>query len=375
MVSTSRTLTQTPALFRFLVTTSIIFLCGFLLFLVRIRPNFEGELRLKDDDDVNATSVDGQLELRMAQASCDGDVEVGHTTTTTGGSYRGMHDVCKCPRANGSLYVTVHGSEHPPMSSCSDHATARGPNQKIIVYAFYGTIDSKYFNGTAVNVDAVKQMYPGWVIRVYHNLSLDNEVEATALCDLWCDHDYLDFCDVRHLPPDLCDRHTVFGMLWRFFPLGDPLVERFSVRDIDSVILQREVDSVNEWIRENKTWHVMRDNVQHTTHILGGMWGGMNRDLNQNLQLRNRFLAKGGTWQKGYDQHLLTDILWPVAQKDMTSHDSYLCRQYPGSEPWPTRRVDGEFVGDAFPWENEPRKPKVCPAACRPKEHQDWTTC
>ena len=41
-------------------------------------------------------------------------------------------------------------------------------------------------------------------------------------------------------------------------PVGDSLVDYFMSRDSDSLILEREVDAVNEWIKSNTLLHVMR---------------------------------------------------------------------------------------------------------------------
>jgi hypothetical protein len=50
----------------------------------------------------------------------------------------------------------------------------------------------------------------------------------------------------------------------------DPNVDVFISRDSDSVILQREVDAVDEWLRSNYTFHVMRDHPFHFAAILVG---------------------------------------------------------------------------------------------------------
>jgi hypothetical protein len=60
---------------------------------------------------------------------------------------------------------------------------------------------------------------------------------------------------------------------WRFLPLGDPLVDIFVVRDLDSRLTQRERVAVEEWENSNYTVHAMRDNSNHGTSLLGGMWG------------------------------------------------------------------------------------------------------
>ena len=48
------------------------------------------------------------------------------------------------------------------------------------------------------------------------------------------------------------------AMKWRWFPINDQFVDVFMSRDSDSDILQREVDSVNEWLASGKVGHIMR---------------------------------------------------------------------------------------------------------------------
>lgn len=50
---------------------------------------------------------------------------------------------------------------------------------------------------------------------------------------------------------------------WRFLPLLDPTVNRVIFRDTDSLVSDREVDAVNEWIKSDTTFHIMRDYVGH----------------------------------------------------------------------------------------------------------------
>jgi len=48
------------------------------------------------------------------------------------------------------------------------------------------------------------------------------------------------------------------SMMWRWFPINDPFVDVFMSRDSDSLIIQREVDSVNVWLQSNEVGHIMR---------------------------------------------------------------------------------------------------------------------
>jgi hypothetical protein len=52
-------------------------------------------------------------------------------------------------------------------------------------------------------------------------------------------------------------------MTWRYLPLGDSFVDFLSSRDIDSLLIQREIDSVNVWLESNTVFHAMRGNFEY----------------------------------------------------------------------------------------------------------------
>jgi len=280
---------------------------------------------------------------------------------------------CNCLRT--ANIMTTH-SNPGAISACSSHATARGGRQKVVAYTFFGSIYEEYFEGAKTVVENVAKMYPGWTMRLYHNLTFGNIGQGDVLCHLWCHHPHLDLCDVRHLPFPLTDKSTICPTFWRFFVLGDPLIDRFLIRDMDSIILQREVDSVNVWIDSGHSWHVMRDFPNHDAAIMAGMWGGTNLNLSLTKSLRDELISQGDVpCNRTWDQDLLAEIVWPLIKSDMIAHDSYHCTKYEGSQAWPTQREDKQFVGDKFPWRGPTFIVPPCPIQCRPKNHSNWIYC
>ena len=159
----------------------------------------------------------------------------------------------------------------------------------------------------------------------------------------------LDTCPVDSLPR-YGDLSKIFGMVWRFLPLLDPLVDAVASRDLDSRLTAREAAAVTQWLEESGLpFHVMRDHPMHGTEILGGMWGAR-LDTGHRDQLRGameRLLASVSShtrhtsslilssvqdsaqgWRKGQDQTLLTKFVWPEVKEVSCVHDSYLCTVY-----------------------------------------------
>ena len=79
--------------------------------------------------------------------------------------------------------------------------------------------------------ESASKIYPGWRMRIYHNITDDDQMVKVShgialfipkqafstLCKLYCEHDFVDLCDVRNLPV-IGDLNTQFpiGRFWRF---------------------------------------------------------------------------------------------------------------------------------------------------------------
>jgi hypothetical protein len=111
------------------------------------------------------------------------------------------------------------------------------------------------------------------------------------------------------------------GLFWRFYPLDDPSVEAFIVRDTDSRLTTRERNAVEEWIASGWGLHTMRDHWNHNVPILGGMWGMKRGAVGGILE---KLLLKTWTFdEKGTDQTFLDKYLWPQARGIALAHDRY----------------------------------------------------
>ena len=74
------------------------------------------------------------------------------------------------------------------------------------------------------------ELYPGWRMRIYHNITEDDEV-FPHMCDLYCNHPHVDTCDMRQHPTegDLQDRFPA-GMMWRFLVLNETMKRDYLLR-------------------------------------------------------------------------------------------------------------------------------------------------
>lgn len=301
-------------------------------------------------------------------------------------------------KKNSNLYVVKHSSFFglkkislanlsQKVISCDYYSYfQRGPNLKVISYSLYGKA-SRYYDQLRKLPKLVSKHYPDWIMRVYYDDSIDYDI----ICELECSHRNVDFCHASSLPrvtnngmfsnkQNLSNLHS---MMWRWYALGDLNVDAFMSRDTDSLVIEREVASVNEWLKSNKTTHIMRDHHQHKREILGGMWGfysRRNRSLAEQLfriySDHNLVLEYKQENKYDLDQKFLADFVYPLVLNDSVTHDSYYCELYANSMPFPTRRNGAfchvGFIGDCS---TSTTVLQDCPIKCRPKEHLDWNLC
>ncbi|XP_057295755.1 uncharacterized protein LOC130624199 [Hydractinia symbiolongicarpus] len=256
----------------------------------------------------------------------------------------------------------------------------KGFNTKLVLsYSIFGKDSARkwgYLIGMVAKEAKESNLYHDWIVRIYHDKALSKEYIKNHTSKF----DNLKFFDVSKIPL-YGDITSIDGRVWRFFPLADDTVDIVCVRDLDSPILKREEDAVREWLTSGHIMHVMRDHVQHGTVILGGMWGflnAMNRGLGRKIVdrvLHNAAKRTGSAEAaKSSDQTVLARHVWPLVKLDTLQHDAYLCKNYEGSVPFPTKRSDDfTFVGCVRPCIVNKGTP--CDVKCRPKNHTDWTFC
>ncbi|XP_046636974.1 uncharacterized protein LOC124315376 [Daphnia pulicaria] len=320
------------------------------------------------------------------------------TTTEKSTSQRNCNRTFNAVDKNSTTWsvLTTPGS----FRWCSLDSSARGAHQKVISYSLFGTGQKENVSVSDrfvkllrnISVTAEKS-YPGWIVRIYHNFRNqsehpDEKSVFNQLSELSCQFSHVDLCSLTEMIASLTSSPTPIdpdllrglnGRMFRYLVMLDPNVDIFISRDIDSVIWQREVDAVDQWLKSNFTFHLMRDHKFHSATILAGMWGvklDQRRDLVQGLT-RAMILA-GQNQQKSTDQDLLDKIFWPSAQYDVMAHDSYHCRNGKLNNkspikvlPFPTRRNCSCYVGGI----GGTLKPEKCPEACRPPDHKDWEYC
>lgn len=187
---------------------------------------------------------------------------------------------------------------------------ARRPERNIIAFSLFGE-DPQYTRPAVLNVVAARFIYPGWTCRFY----VDRSVPAAVLERLAGEGAQVKMGE--RLPS------ATYGTMWRFLAADDPDVDRYVVRDADSVVNVREKAAVEGWIDSGRCFHVMRDHYDHSELVLAGMWGGVRGALPPVLASFERFVAsRRNVPGKTLDQEFLREALWPTIRQSVLVHDS-----------------------------------------------------
>ena len=214
--------------------------------------------------------------------------------------------------------------------------------KNIISYSLWGN-KPMYWVGALENIKMAAEFFPGWVCRFY----IDKDAEPTLIDTIRGNNVEVYFVDKKTYPN---------GMFWRFAAAFDKDVNIFLSRDCDSRFSIRELTAVNEWLKSDKDFHIMRDHPQHVVPILGGMWGCRN-NIFKNYNFKGELNSWCHRMNDGADQDFLDKIVYPQIKHLAIEHSEFNISSGMPIISFPTERKDYEFVGDVFD-ENNIRHPE-----------------
>lgn len=207
-------------------------------------------------------------------------------------------------------------SEHAPQFNAAKRL------ENIISYSLFGA-EARYCETAIQNVKRAKILFPEWTCRFY----LDSSVPTSIVTKL-----KLLGAQVVHVNEQ---QQRISGLFWRFFVMDDPQVQRFLIRDADSILSYREQATVVAWIKSKKWFHTLCDAYSHTELILAGLWGGC-RGVFTNVQENiEQFIATHSKEKhRTLDQLYLRQRIYPTLKQSVLIHDSQF--YHPASLEFPT---------------------------------------
>lgn len=233
---------------------------------------------------------------------CDAYQRIGRLDLAVEAGRRALR--AKDRRFGGSVPLVAMPHGRPP--------PFRGgrPERNVIAYALWGD-NPRYHVPLMENVRIRPHLFPDWSIRVYHDETVDPGY-AAALAALGAQ-----LQPMARSPGVPAHR----ALLWRFEVIADPDVERFLIRDADSLLTVKERVAVDAWLQSDRHFHVMRDWLTHTDLVLAGMWGGVGGILPPPDALLRAF-APWRIETDHLDQDLLSVTVWPAIRRNVLIHDS-----------------------------------------------------
>lgn len=193
--------------------------------------------------------------------------------------------------------------------------------KKVISISVWGN-DPRYIEGSKKNALLAEKHYPEWEYWIYAEEHLHPLLKNTQA--------------KIFSPPKTINN----GRFWRFLPAFDDSVDIMISRDSDSRISQREVRCVEEWLKTNKKYHIIRDHERHYDFpVLGGMWGIRGTPIVEKNSIfqfssdKNAYLV---------DQIWLAKKMWQEIQHDVCIHG------YKEIEWMKNTRPPLDFIGQGY---------------------------
>lgn len=195
------------------------------------------------------------------------------------------------------------------------------PERNIIAFTLFGD-SPRYCEAAIANVLAAKELFPHWRCRVYLDETVPTSIQQ-RLRDAGAQ-----IMDMSGAAQD-----GVHPLMWRFLVVDDPEVDRYLIRDADSLLSEREQAAVEQWVTGDTWFHHMRDYFTHTELILAGLWGGCRGGLMPLKPLMQAWLARQADVTRFADQIFLREIVWPTLRQSVLNHDEWF--DFHGAVPFP----------------------------------------
>lgn len=195
------------------------------------------------------------------------------------------------------------------------------PQRNVIAFTLFGD-SPRYCEAAIANILVAKELFPHWCCRVY----LDDTVPLSIYTSL-------QDAGAQIIDMSGAAQDGVHPLMWRFLVVDDPEIDRYLIRDADSLLSEREKTAVDQWVDSPYWFHHMRDYFTHTELILAGLWGGCRGGLIPLKPLMQGWLARQTDVTRFADQIFLREMVWPTLRQSVLNHDDWF--DFHGAVPFP----------------------------------------
>jgi len=203
-------------------------------------------------------------------------------------------------------------------------------------FCIYNPPNPLYYHGLLENIELIQKYFPDAYTFVY----IGNDVSDSFVIELRVR---------KNVILRFTNETGPRNMIHRFFAIDEPEVDTMIVRDADSRIHWKDRWAIREFLSHPLAKvHIVRDNPEHTTAIMGGLWA-MNKIDGMNIQ--RLYEAHKQSNPKGHgmglDQDFLIDCVYPKITNIMLIHSSQQWRYRPFETlvPFPFRYTNDIYCG------------------------------
>lgn len=177
-------------------------------------------------------------------------------------------------------------------------------------FCLYGPENPRYYPGMLENVYLAGKYFPDWKVYIYYAPDVaPNMVNHLGACS-----------NVVLRPTEITGAKN---MIHRFFAIDEPGVDVMMVRDADSRIHWKDRWAIREFVASPCIAHTIRDNVEHTARMMGGLWG---LKKSAGICMRDEYASYVEDTSRGHrnahDQNFLADVIYPKVLPNLLLHHS-----------------------------------------------------
>lgn len=171
-------------------------------------------------------------------------------------------------------------------------------------FCLYGPENPLYYLGMLENIYLAGTYFPTWKVYVYYAPDVTESMIAR-----------MSACTNVVLRPT--GTLGAKNMIHRFFAIDEPGVELMMVRDADSRIHWKDRWAIREFVLSDCIAHTIRDHVEHTALMMGGLWGlKKTAGICVKDEYANYVEDESLGARVAHDQNFLGDVLyWKVLPK------------------------------------------------------------
>jgi hypothetical protein len=176
-------------------------------------------------------------------------------------------------------------------------------------FCLYGPENPRYYPGMLENVELIRVYFPDWKVYVYYAPDVTEGIIESLKSS----------SNVVLRPTG---ETGAINMIYRFYAIDEPGVDTMMVRDADSRVHWKDRWAIREFISSDYNAHTIRDNKEHTSKMMGGLWG-IRKSMGINIQAEYlRYKDNAVEKLLGHDQDFLNECIYPKIRRTLLVHYS-----------------------------------------------------